>query len=350
MHGRSLDGLAWTLAAVIGCLSSAVAWGQQEMYPRLPADPAYTTAADLPSTTPQVPAAENGLISGSAFNAAEKDLAADVAALKAEIKKMKDQQEADKKKAAGAPSVKVGGRIHFDYAAFDQNANSIQQAGDMLNGTEFRRARLQAQGEAFYVVDYKIAFDFAGSGQAAFKDVYFTVKELPWLGNVRVGHFFECWGLEQQTSTNYITFMERSLIAQSGGTGGIGDRKSGIMAFNWNEAETATWAIGAFAWQVGERPPLWPSGQYDDAGGTAFDMRFTYLPWYDEAAEGRGLLHTGISYTYREVAELKPNQTGRYRITAKPEANLATAVADTGATGMEDAARISAFCPELAFV
>ena len=35
-------------------------------------------------------------------------------------------------------------------------------------------------------------------------------EDLPVLGNVRVGHFKECFGLEQLTSDNYTTFMERS--------------------------------------------------------------------------------------------------------------------------------------------
>ena len=93
------------------------------------------------------------------------------------------------------------------------------------------------------VIDYKIEMDFAGQSatggttssagtvfvqQTLFKDVYITVKELPLAGNVRVGKFYECLGLETQTSDNYVTFMERSLI--SGGVGKIGDRKPGVMA------------------------------------------------------------------------------------------------------------------------
>ena len=30
-------------------------------------------------------------------------------------------------------------------------------------------------------------------------------------------------------------------------------------------------------------------------------MRATWLPWYDEATEGRGLIHTGVAYSHRDA-------------------------------------------------
>ncbi len=242
---------------------------------------------------------------------------------------MHEKAAADKAKAAGKPSVSVGGRIQWDTAAFSQNAQSLSQAGDMLNGTEFRRARLCVKGEAFNVVDYKFQVDFADS-PTAFKDVYMTIKELPYVGHVRFGNFYECYGLDTQTSSNYITFMERSVISPAGG---IGDRKPGVMVFNWNEAETMTWWLGGYAWQSVNPYNAFPKDtSYDDNGGYAFDARTTWLPWYDEATEGRGLLHLGMNYTYREIATLKPGTAptvNRYRIAQRPDAHLANYVVDT---------------------
>ena len=148
--------------------------------------------------------------------------------------------------------------------------------------------------------DYIIEMDFANRGinsavnskdqSTGFKDVYIQMRELPLLGNVRVGHFKECFGLEQLTSDNYTTFMERSVDDEGAFVPG---RNDGIMAFNWTENQRATWAIGAFTNQTGfDQPPLFVY----DHWGLDLTARLTYLPWYDEASGGRGLLHTGIDY------------------------------------------------------
>jgi phosphate-selective porin OprO and OprP len=355
MHQCCLKWLIWMLAVMICCLSDVR--GQEGGYSRIPAsDYLFVSGPSAPIS--QGPGQDNQLIANTAV--ADKDLNARVADLESTIKKMKDKEDADKKKTAGAPSVKVIGRLQYDVADFTQNAASRAAAGDMLNGTEFRRARIGVQGDMFQVVDYRIEMDFAGASsaitqtnnnsvflqQTLFKDVYMTVHELPWAGNIRAGKFYECFGLESQTSDNYVSFMERSLI--SGGVGKIGDRKPGVMLYNWSEAENMTWWIGAFAWQCGEAPPTFPTNTvFDDAGGTSFDMRFTWLPWYDEATDGRGYIHTGISYAYRDVAELSPSAvagTTRYSISQTPEAHLATSVVNTG--NIADAQRLNTLQPE----
>jgi phosphate-selective porin OprO and OprP len=355
MHERIIQRLARALAIVVVCGVAHAAWGQEGAGPQTPSDPTYSAPADVNRTPPTTP---NQFVSENA-NADNADLAARVADLEKALKKVEDKAKADKAKADSAPSVKVIGRLQYDVAAFSQNDASIAAAGDMKNGTEFRRARIGVMGDAFQVVDYKIEMDFAGQSatggttssvgavyvqQTLFKDVYITVKELPVAGNVRVGKFYECLGLETQTSDNYVTFMERSLI--SGGVGKIGDRKPGVMLFDWNEAETMTWAVGAFAWQANENPPTFPlNTQYDDAGGTSFDSRFTWLPWYDEATDGAGYIHLGVNYSYRDIAELTAGSTAtRYSISQLPEAHLANAVVNTGA--LNDAARMNVFSPE----
>ena len=75
-------------------------------------------------------------------------------------------------------------------------------------------------------------------------------------------------------------------------------RNDGIMAFNWTENQRATWAIGTFTNQTGYDQP--PTFVYDH-WGLDMTMRATYLPWYDEASGGRGLLHLGVDYAYRSA-------------------------------------------------
>jgi phosphate-selective porin OprO/OprP len=248
----------------------------------------------------------------------------------AKLNEIAAKELAAKEKAAGRPSVKVGGRIMVDWAAFSQNADSKAQAGDFQNGTEFRRARIFLAGDAFDIIDYKIQFDFADDetvrnsadtdttliDQIAFNDVYFTVRELPLVGHVRVGHFKMPIGLEQLGSSKYMPFMERGLPADLAVEG----RRTGVMAFNHTAAENLTWAVGAFVTKIAENPPIFQN----DSGGTALAMRSTYLPWYAE--DGRFLLHTGIAYAYGDIAG-----GDDVRLRRHPEAHLANHVVDTGA-------------------
>ena len=115
----------------------------------------------------------------------------------------------------------------------------------------------------------------------------------------------------------YFTFMERALPLDQGFEG----RRNGIQVFDHNEAETATWAIGAFTTQIPENPPIFQN----DNGGNGLAMRYTYLPLYDEASDGRSLIHTGVGYIYGDIAD------GRtVRVALLPESHLAGSVIDTG--------------------
>lgn len=250
-----------------------------------------------------------------------EDLARRVADLEKRLARAADVEAAAKQQAAGKPLITPSGRIQFDVANFSQNAASVAEIGNAQNAVGLRRARIALLGSAYDVCDYIIEMDFSNRGavaainskdqSTAFKDVYMQVRELPLLGNVRVGHFKECFGLEQLISDNYTTFMERSIDDEGAFVPG---RNNGIMAFNWTEDQRATWAIGAFTNQTGfDQPPLFVF----DHWGLDMAMRGTYLPWYDEPSGGRGLFHTGLGYVFRSA----PDHTMIFA--AKPEANFA---------------------------
>ena len=258
-----------------------------------------------PASSPQCPARRRfrlprpppGKIPGA-------DLAKRVADLEARLAELTHPAAAAGPAPPSKPLIAPSGRIQFDASSFSQDANSFREFGNAPNSVGFRRARLALLGE-YKTVAYIIEMDFANRGidttinsksqGTAFKDVYVQVSELPLLGNVRVGHFKECFGLEQLTSDNYTTFMERSTCDEGSFVPG---RNDGIMAFNWTENQRATWAIGTFTNQTGsDQPPLF---QYDH-WGLDLTTRATYLPWYDEASGGRGLLHVGLDYAYRSA-------------------------------------------------
>ncbi|MHC4404943.1 MAG: OprO/OprP family phosphate-selective porin [Planctomycetota bacterium] len=242
----------------------------------------------------------------------------------AKLKKIADSEAAAKKKAAGKPSVKVGGRIFADWYGYSQDAASVGQITDQDNGFRFDTVRMFVAGSAFHVMDYKVQFDFAGTQKddagktlqaGTFKDVFIAFKELPVLGHVKIGHYKEPFSLDQLTSSRFITFMERSLADTFSPK-----RNVGIMAYDHTESENMTWAIGAFISEVGDEPPIFKN----DSGGTAVTTRYTYLPWYDEATNGRGLLHLGAAYSFRDIAD------GTAKFETKPEADLGDILLGTG--------------------
>ena len=363
------DWRIWLLTAALAGASTG-AWAEDGRGAGPGYAPAERVSADRTAgnaqqpTLDQLAAAEAGPEAGNPppppSETSYDDLARRVAELEQRLARSAEMEAAAKNKTASAPSVKPFGRVFWDTATFSQNPASITQAGDAYNGTEFRNARIGLQGDAFDVVDYKIEMDFAA--QTSFKDVYLQVKELPLIQNIRAGHYYEPFGLEAQTGTNLTTFMEKSLIDQLGGVGGY---KPGAMVFGSSEDKRVFWELGVNSAVTTDKPPITPFdsltgnkddfnggnglyGLYDDNGGYAGSMRIAGLLWYDEASQGRGLLQTGLSYSYRDIPGLVPGQLRGYRLRAKPEANLAPCVVNTG--WLDDTDHVNALGPELLFV
>jgi len=346
MHGRFYDRLIGTLAlAVICCTVSAA--NAQYNNPAVPAEGSYAVAADSAAATPYSQASSSEMASSAADDG---DLTKRVAELEKALKKMDDKAKADKAAAAQAPSVKVSGRVQWDTDTFGQNATSLTTAGDALNGSEFRRFYLAASGAMFDVFDYKAEVDLVPS-HVSWKDVYLQMHDLPLMQNVRVGHFYTPFGLETETSDLNTVFVERSLIDS---LGGIGSRHAGIMTFGNALDERSWWGIGAFATQKNEAPPTFPvsvtspASGFDDDASTAIYGRVTFLPWYDEATNGRGLWHVGISGESGAIPSIRIAGTTRYSLSDKPEADLAPSVVFTG--DISDANYVNAFNAETAFV
>jgi phosphate-selective porin OprO/OprP len=247
--------------------------------------------ADVGAGSPMVSSeAGTGPLVSASSEVTVDDLAARVKKLEEALNKAGDRAQAAQGKAAGRPSVELGGRIYFDHVLNNQDALNKQIYGNAPDGTDFRTLRLKAQGNAFQIVDYKAELDFATS-HAVFRDVYVGVGELPIVGNVRVGHFFEPFGLESTTSTNYITFMARSMGREAFAP----QRNTGVMIFDWSADQNVTWQAGVFDTDIADNPVL----RTADELSQSVTGRVTWLPWYDACTEGRGLLHTGAAYSYR---------------------------------------------------
>lgn len=255
-----------------------------------------------------------------AASPSDADLAAEVAALKERLDALESDLADQQAAAAKRPSVVWTGQLQADFYAVRQDAASLAALGDVQDGAAFRRARLGMLGE-HGPTEYRIEVDFALAGRPSFLDVFAGVRDLPGIGRVRVGHFFEPFSLERVTPNRYMTFMERSLPDQAF----VPARNLGVMANNNLLDENATWAVGYF------RADSDVFG--DDAGDdfqSALTGRVTALAYFDDSCGGRRYAHLGLGYSYRAAGD----DTIRFR--SQPEARLGATtpnfpfVADTG--------------------
>ena len=235
-----------------------------------------------------------------------------------QLEKRVEDEKTKKEEDAKKPSVKPRGRIHTDANWFYQSASNRNSVGDIQDGTYFRRARLGFDAKAFEVTEYRLDFEMAsGGGRPSIFDAYGKITQLPVVGNLMIGHFREPFSLEAQTSSNWLTFMERGL-----NTTFDPSRNWGLMIFNHNEAEDFFWSAGVFregSDNFGD--------DIGDAGERAFTSRASWLPYYDEASEGRHFFEVGTSYSYRNpdnrfLAGPGGPEESIVRYQARPEDNL----------------------------
>jgi phosphate-selective porin OprO/OprP len=298
MHTRTHQWLVLALAVLAGCGVATTAVGQNIAAP-LPATDATYGYAEAPT---------DSYIATN--NADDSDLAKRVADLEKALKKYDDKAKADKEKAASMMSCTPMGRLQVDTALFNRDGNYLGGVPE-ANGIELRRLYLGFKGAGFDVVEYKFELDVAGTmtnykannaysttsvpGRIAARDIYLQINELPMLGHVRIGHFYEQLGLEAVTGDLYLSFMERANTSMI-----TPDRHLGIMAFDHPfDYENANWFLGAFCSAGGDGGMLFQES--DSQTATAVTGRFTWLPWYDEATNGRGLFHTGIAGSVRDA-------------------------------------------------
>lgn len=231
----------------------------------------------------------------------------------------------------GQVKLKIGFRIHNDYVfPIDVDDTRGVVPFDEEIRALFRRARIYLSGTIYGNLAFKIQMDFA-EGDADFKDVYMELKKVFGAFGIRVGQFKEPFSLEELTSSNYITFMERSTHnAFSPG------RSTGLMIHGTTADEFIAWAAGVFfdSDDYGDRDR--PTGVGSEFN---FTGRVAATPLY--ADKGNSVFHIGAAASHRN-----PNDDMvRYR--RRPEIRTVNRIVDTG-TGMAES--VSLYNAEAAVV
>ncbi len=207
-------------------------------------------------------------------------------------------------------SFRLGGRLHIDAATYSEDGREDDRDGftRLGDGLEVRRARLFVAGAFRKVWKYRVEYDFSDDSVSLIT---------AWLGrsitrntSFRIGQLLVPFSLEQSTSSNNITFMERALPNT------LAPRYSlGLGLSHYDTDWTAS--TGLFSESAGDRR----DDRVDD--GWRISGRFTAVPW----RQNRLLFHLGASAEYRE-----PDDDKQVRIRSTPESHVAESqdLVDTG--------------------
>lgn len=219
----------------------------------------------------------------------------------------------------GAFKLKLGGRIQNDWSWWGLS-DELKDAGFSSNSaTEFRRARLYIGGTIYDNFEFKAQYDFA-DGDADFKDVYMAANNVPGVGQIKVGHFKEAFGLETLTSSKDTTFMERALP-----TIFAAERNTGIQIARSFHDDRIGAALGIFR-------------EADDFGmgegdGYNFTGRLHGRPWLNE--EGDKFVHLGAAVSHKNV-------DGSLRYRQRPENHMTDRYVDTLSFAADEALLVGA--------
>jgi phosphate-selective porin OprO/OprP len=237
--------------------------------------------------------------------------------------------------------IKIGGKFMVD-GGYRDAGSDLQAAFPELDGwtADFRIASLALSGNLWKQrIDFKFEIDFAHVQDI--KDDWIRFPTVPVLKHLVFGHITQPFSLEELSSLNYLTFMERGLPNEPFSPG----RDIGIMAGNLLKKEgRLTWRLGAFLNTGSLRRVGDARNQIERANGYDVSLRVTGLPVYRN--EGKHLLHLGFSGNYRNRATSTSDPVVLFR--ARPETRLTdTRLISTGPIEANSAVIVA---PELAIV
>jgi phosphate-selective porin OprO/OprP len=218
----------------------------------------------------------------------------------------------------------VGGNAQWDSTWLIAPDSVFAVPGGGANGTEnapatlIRRARLRLEGDTYDQFDYTVEYEFANAdndnggiqapsnanvaGSIAPCNVWMQFRDVPLLGNVRLGHQVKPIGMTNNTYQGNLPFMERADNMDA--FYGPFDKGfvTGLTSVNWSESQRVTWRYGV------ARPLANVFGE--GIGHFLVCGRATALPWYDD--DGRSLMHVGFGATYGDLVE------NELRVRARP--------------------------------
>lgn len=186
------------------------------------------------------------------------------------------------------PTFQLRGRIEANAVLAAQSVQSKAMLGDLQNGYGFRRVRLGAQGSIGDSASWVSEVELAG-GNVRLRDVFVGLDAIPWVRQVRIGNFREPYSLEGMTSSNFITFLERSPLNVLSPA-----RNWGVCGYWWPDNERVLFSLGVF------RDDTSSNGQsLGDGDNWAYTTRLSGLPIYEPDGDVFRLVHLGGAFSQR---------------------------------------------------
>lgn len=181
--------------------------------------------------------------------------------------------------ADGKYSFQPFGRVHLDATFFDDDK------ADHPDNANFRRARLGFKGNLGEDFEYKSEFDFGEEG-VNFKEVTLAYTGLD-AADIKIGHQKPSFGMENNTSSNYLMFIERAAPTNAF----TRDEEIGLNILAGGD----NWSLGGGVFNEDAAPA---AGDPDEQ--ITFDVRgsVNLLGLIDE--ETASVLHLGAGYSYRD--------------------------------------------------
>jgi phosphate-selective porin OprO and OprP len=201
-------------------------------------------------------------------------------------------------------TLKVGGRVQVDYTTANIDTPDIN-----INDTEVRRARLNVSGKYGSKIKYKFEINKASGKSVKVEDAYIQFIPSNSKVKVKLGQFKTHNSLDEQTSSRFISTLERSAFTDAFAF----DRRVGASV--GTSGDNFTFDAGVFTTNLEN------DGGADE--GHAISARGTFNPIKTDQT----LVHLGTSWRYRKKGETESDI--RYR--QRPFTHVApNRIVDTG--------------------
>jgi phosphate-selective porin OprO and OprP len=192
--------------------------------------------------------------------------------------------------AAAIAEPQVTGRLHLDAAMYDDDLTTLD------DGVLVRRARVGIRGSFGDGFGYHVEYNFADNTLGAADQILTYDKLGP--GTLKIGNFKVPFGLNELTSSNSITFIERTM-----GTEAFADaRKIGIGYEHF--ASNYGYQIMAYTRSIGD-----PNAVGDEPVGLG--GRFVFNPMTGD----QGTMHLAVAAAFKST-----DDTDQVRFRSRPEA------------------------------
>ncbi len=255
-------------------------------------------------STPADPS-DNNIPASSISSDQLADLQKSMNALQSELDAVKsdlDKSAKEKKKI----TCKLGGYLEIDALTADQSEKNRELYKNVPKQYQVRDVRLSAMGQVAKNVGYECTIAFNKNIQ--FKNVLFTMNDLPWLGDTKVGYFKVETGIGHLENFYNNTFADFDTNTYSFRVG----RRLGLGSVHYFNDKNIRWFNGIFIGQDFSFSDTKELGAVSsDTPGVILNTRLSGAPIYCESADGHlcEVLHLGGSFMWSDPSNGNKNQT-----------------------------------------